>query len=109
MRPGQSVQQRLQVAKNSHYKGPTNLPHLKMEVWRNFLLDCKTFKRFMNDPERRGDTQECDNKLLSNLVGGHLSVFVLYQLPPIKSLKTKIKSQHIQIQQIIIMNESELN
>ena len=43
----------------------------------------------MNDPERTGDPEEYDDKLFANLEDGHLSLFVLYKLPPIMCPKTK--------------------
>lgn len=59
-----------------------------------FLLDCKPVKGLMNDPERRGGFQEYHNKLFANLVVGHLSLSIPYQLPPIMSLKTRNKAQY---------------
>lgn len=53
------VQQRPQVSRSSHYRELANanifFPHSKMEVCSNFFSDHKCFKKFMDDPKRRGN------------------------------------------------------
>lgn len=63
------VQQRPHVARNSHYWGLENIrnySHLKMQVGRNFLLDCKCFQRFIDNLERRGDRKTVIMSFLPN-------------------------------------------